>query len=241
MKRWYTMERLDKILISLGTGSRKEVHKIIHSKRVSVDGEIITKPDFKLDAENSAVTLDGQVLNIKKHIYIMLNKPAGFVSATEDKLNRTVLELVPENLWRNGLFPAGRLDKDTEGLMIITNDGDFAHKMLSPKNHVFKTYLAKLDKTPSGDDVKAFEKGIILDDGTSLLPSVLEVVSERKARVKIREGKFHQVKKMFAARGMKVLYLKREKIGGLSLDSKLPKGGCRELTNTEKESVFVVK
>ncbi|MCR5653382.1 MAG: 16S rRNA pseudouridine(516) synthase [Ruminococcus sp.] len=235
------MERLDKILVSQGVGSRKEVQKIIRSKRVSVDSKLVTKPEFKLDAELSEVTLDGQTLNTKKHIYIMLNKPSGFVSATEDNLSRTVIELVPDELYRRGLFPAGRLDKDTEGLMIITDDGDFAHRLTSPKNHVWKTYLAELDKTPTDEDVKAFEKGIILEDGTSLLPAELEIVSDKTARVRIREGKFHQVKKMFAARSMRVMYLRREKIGGLVLDSNLTKGSCRELTNTEKEAIFVVK
>ncbi len=235
------MERLDKILVSQGKGSRKEVHKLIRSGRVRVDGEVIVKPDFRLDDEKSEITLDGQALNIKKHIYIMLNKPAGYVSATEDNLNRTVLELVPERLRRKGLFPAGRLDKDTEGLMIITDDGDFAHRLLSPKSHVFKTYAAELDRTPSRDDIEAFEKGITLEDGTELLPAELEIIGEKTARVKIREGKFHQVKKMFAARSIKVLYLRREKIGGLSLDSNLPKGSCRELTITDKQAIFVVK
>ena len=158
------MERLDKILVSQGVGSRKEVQKIIRSKRVSVDSKLVTKPEFKLDAQLSEVTLDGHTLNTKKHIYIMLNKPSGFVSATEDNLSRTVIELVPDELYRRGLFPAGRLDKDTEGLMIITDDGDFAHRLTSPKNHVWKTYLAELDKTPTDEDVKAFEKGIILED-----------------------------------------------------------------------------
>ncbi|MBR1731922.1 MAG: 16S rRNA pseudouridine(516) synthase, partial [Ruminococcus sp.] len=127
------------------------------------------------------------------------------------------------------------------GLMIITDDGDFAHKILSPKNHVYKTYLAELDNTPTDEDIRSFREGITLADGTKLLPAELEIVSEKLARVRIREGKFHQVKKMFAARSLKVLYLKREKIGGLALDSNLPKGSCRELTNTEKEAIFLVK
>lgn len=235
------MERLDKILVSQGIGSRKEVQKLIRAGRLTVDGESVTKPDFKLDTELSQLSLDGQTLNIKKHVYIMLNKPSGFVSATEDKLSRTVLELVPEEFSRSGLFPAGRLDKDTEGLMIITNDGDFAHKILSPKNHVYKTYYAELSKTPSKEDIKSFEEGIVLIDNTRLLPAELEVVGEKKARVRICEGKFHQVKKMFASRLIDVLYLKREKIGGLELDSNLPKGSCRELTNNEKDSIFLVK
>lgn len=235
------MERLDKVLVSQGIGSRKEVQKLIRSKRVSADGTVITKPDFKLDAGRCVIAVDGQAVNVKKHVYIMLNKPSGYVSATEDNLSKTVLELVPDDLYRRGLFPAGRLDKDTEGLMIITDDGDFAHRLLSPKNHIFKTYYAELDQTPSDEDKKAFENGLVLEDGTSLLPAELEVVADKKARVKICEGKFHQVKKMFAARGMRVNYLKREKIGGLRLDGNLSKGSCRELTNMEKETVFVVK
>lgn len=235
------MERLDKILVTEGLGSRKEVHKIILSKRVRIDGVVITKPDYKVDSERCEIMLDGQVLNVKKHVYIMLNKPAGYVSSTEDNLNRTVMELVPKELYRKGLFPAGRLDKDTEGLMIITDDGDFAHKLTSPKNHVFKTYYAELDKTPTQEDIDSFESGMILEDGTRLLPAKLAVLGKNKARVFICEGKFHQVKKMFAARGMRVQYLKREKIGGLELDSDLPKGSCRELTKSDKDVIFLVK
>ena len=235
------MERLDKILVSQGIGSRKEVHRIILSKRVRIDGVVITKPDYKIDSERCEITLDGQVLNVKQHVYIMLNKPAGYVSATEDNLNRTVMELVPKELYRKGLFPAGRLDKDTEGLMIITDDGDFAHKLTSPRNHVFKTYYAELDKTPNRENINSFEEGMVLEDGTALMPAKLAVLSDKKARVVIGEGKFHQVKKMFAARGIKVLYLKREKIGGLELDSDLPKGSCRELSKSDKDVIFIGK
>lgn len=235
------MERLDKILVSQGIGSRKEVQKAIHSKRVRIDGVAITKPDYKIDPERCEITVDGQVLNVKQHVYIMLNKPAGYVSATEDNLNRTVLELVPKELYRKGLFPAGRLDKDTEGLMIITDDGEFAHRLMSPKHHVFKTYYAELDKTPTQDDINCFESGMVLEDGTALMPAKLAVLADKKARVVIGEGKFHQVKKMFAARGIKVLYLKREKIGGLELDSDLPKGSCRELSKSDKDVIFIGK
>lgn len=235
------MERLDKILVSQGIGSRKEVQKIIRSKRVGVNGEIITKPDFKIDAETSEITLDGQALSVKEHIYIMLNKPAGFVSATEDNLSPTVMELIPDELYRKDLFPAGRLDKDTEGLMIITDDGDFAHRLLSPKSHVYKTYYAELDEVPGQSAVKRFREGITLGDGTSFMPAELELLGGKKARVKIREGKFHQVKKMFAACSLRVLYLKREKIGELELDGNLPKGSCRELSKNDKAAIFVVK
>ena len=235
------MERLDKILVSQGIGSRKEVQKLIRSKRVGVNGEIITKPDFKLDAETSEITLDGKALSVKEHLYIMLNKPAGYVSATEDNLSPTVMELIPDELYRKDLFPAGRLDKDTEGLMIITDDGDFAHRLMSPKNHVYKTYYAELDEAPDQSTVRRFKQGITLSDGTSFLPAELELLGGKKARVKIREGKFHQVKKMFAACSLRVLYLKREKIGELELDGNLPKGSCRELSKNDKAAIFVVK
>ncbi len=235
------MERLDKILVSQGVGSRKEVQKLIRSKRVTLNGEVVTKPETKLDAESSEIAVDGQALNVKKYIYLMLNKPQGYVSATEDNLHKTVLELVPEDFKRKGLFPAGRLDKDTEGLMIITDDGDFAHRILSPKNHVWKTYYAELDGEPDESVVSAFERGITLDDGTKLLPAKLDLLGNNRVRVKITEGKFHQVKKMFASCGFKVIFLKRESVGGLSLDGNLPKGSCRELTNSEIAAVFLVK
>ena len=143
--RLFDMERLDKILVSQGIGSRKEVRELIKNGEVCVNGEIIRKADFKADAENSSITVKGQAVNYSKHIYIMLNKPSGVVSATNDNHDKTVIDILPEEYKRKGLFPAGRLDKDTEGLLIITDDGDFAHKMLSPKNHVEKKYIAKLD------------------------------------------------------------------------------------------------
>lgn len=235
------MERLDKILVSQGIGSRKEVQKLIRSKRVTADGEVVTKPELKLDAEACSITVDGQALNVKKHIYLMLNKPQGYVSATEDNLHKTVLELVPKEFYRKGLFPAGRLDKDTEGLMIITDDGDFAHKILSPKNHVWKTYYAELDGEPDESAVERFEQGIVLDDGTKLMPAKMILLGNRRVRVKIMEGKYHQVKKMLASCGLKVTFLKRESVGGLNLDGNLPKGNCRELTNTDIDAIFLVK
>lgn len=189
------MERLDKILVSQGIGSRREVQKLIKKKAVVVDGAVIVKPEFKIDPENCEITVNGQALDFKKHIYIMMNKPAGVLSATEDSSQKTVLDLLPDELKRKGLFPVGRLDKDTEGLLIISDDGEFAHKLLSPKNHIYKRYYVELDGDLSEDMIKNFKNGIKLKDGTEFLPAKLEIADKRKAYVEICEGKFHQVKK----------------------------------------------
>ena len=235
------MERLDKILVSQGAGSRKEVQKLIRSKSVRVNGETVLKPELKLEPESAVIEVNGRTLSFKKHLYLMLNKPAGYVSATEDNLSPTVLELIPDEYKRSGLFPAGRLDKDSEGLLIITDDGEFAHRMLSPRSDIVKRYYVRLSATPSEEDKKAFEDGIVFKDGTKCLPAGLEISGEKEAYVEIREGKFHQVKKMFLTRGINVNYLQRISIGSLKLDGNLPKGSCRELTNTEKDAIFIVK
>ena len=171
----------------------------------------------------------------------MMNKPQGVVSATEDNRDKTVIDLVPDEFYRKGLFPAGRLDKDTEGLLLITDDGDFAHRMLSPKSGIYKRYYAEVDGEITGDTVKAFEKGIVFADGTKCLPGKLEIKGKNSGFVEICEGKFHQVKKMFLVCGLNVTYLKRISIGNLKLDSKLPIGKCRELEKTEQAAIFVVK
>ena len=171
-----------------------------------------------------------------------MNKPAGVVSATTDNHDKTVIDILPKEYQRKGLFPAGRLDKDTEGLLIITDDGDFAHKMLSPKKHVEKTYIAKLDKPINDETVKSFEKGIIFADGTKCMPAKLESVPDSDnmtAKVTICEGKFHQVKKMFLCCGINVVHLQRISIGNLYLDSKLPIGSCKLLTILDKELIFI--
>ena len=160
------MDRLDKILVSQGVGSRREVQKRIKSGEVTVNGEIIRRPETKADAENDEIAVLGKVLNYSEHIYIMMNKPAGVVSATSDNHDKTVIDILPDEYRRRGLFPAGRLDKDTEGLLIITDDGDFAHKMLSPKNHVDKQYIAQLDGEITEDTIQKFEQGIVFADGT---------------------------------------------------------------------------
>ena len=233
------MERLDKILVSQGIGSRKEVQKLIRSKSVTVNSELVTKPETKLDPDEAEICVKGRRLSFKKYIYLMLHKPSGYVSATEDNLSATVMELVPKEFMRRGLAPAGRLDKDTEGLLILTDDGDFAHRLISPKSKVYKRYYAELDFGITEDDVRKFREGIELDNGEKCLSARLEKAGETSAFAEICEGKFHQIKKMFAACSKKVLYLKRVSIGGLKLDGNLPKGECRELTKTEKDALFI--
>lgn len=235
------MERIDKILASQGLGSRRDVHKLIKQKAVTVDGETVLKPELKIDAEKSEICLNGKKFVVKKYIYIMMNKPAGVISASNDEREKTVIDILPPELRRKNLFPAGRLDKDTEGLTIITDDGEFAHKILSPKNHIYKRYYAELDGELSETMIAGFKDGVVLNDGTKCLPSTLEIKDKHCAYVEICEGKFHQVKKMFAVYGLKVKYLKRLRIGGLELDGNLHIGESRELTNLEKRSIFIGK
>lgn len=236
------MDRLDKILVSQSVGSRKEVQKLIKSGAVSVNGEICKKIDFKADTENDEITVNGQALNYQKYVYIMMNKPAGVVSATTDNHDRTVIDILPPEFKRKGLFPAGRLDKDTEGLLIITDDGDFAHRMLSPKKHVYKKYVAKVDADITEETIKRFEEGIVFADGTKCMPAKLELEknSDKKTGiVTICEGKFHQVKKMFIYCGINVVHLQRISIGNLYLDGKLPIGCCKMMSNLDKELIFI--
>lgn len=234
------MERLDKILVSQGVGSRKEVQRLIRSGEVEVNGEICRKPDTKLDAERDNITVSGQVLNYSKNIYIMMNKPSGVVSATEDNHDKTVIDILPAEYRRKGLFPAGRLDKDTEGLLIITDDGDFAHRMLSPSKHVEKQYIAELDGEISDETIASFEAGIEFADGTKCRPAKLRIHNDNKkiGIVTICEGKFHQVKKMFSVCGLKVVHLERISIGGLYLDSNLHRGKCKLLTDLDIKHIF---
>lgn len=236
------MERLDKILVSQGIAGRKEARELIKKGEVRVNGEIVKKPEYKVQPEDCSITVKGQNLSYSKNIYIMLNKPAGVVSATKDNVDRTVIDILPEEYKRKGLFPAGRLDKDTEGLLIITDDGDFAHKILSPKKHVEKKYIAQLDKEINADVINKFENGIIFADGTKCMPAKLEIIPDtqnKKGLVTICEGKFHQVKKMFISCGLNVVHLKRISIGNLYLDSKLPIGCCKLMSKLDIESIFI--
>ena len=234
------MERLDKIIASQGKYSRSEVKKLVRAGLVTLNGEKVKSADIKVNAEKDTVTVDGENICYKKHIYIMLNKPQGVVSATDDPVHKTVIDLVPPALFRQGLFPAGRLDGDTTGFVLITDDGDFAHRILSPKNHIMKTYHATLDHSLTDEDIKSFTEGIELRDGTLCLEAQVKMLSEKPpvAEVKIHEGKYHQVKRMFAALGNKVIALRRVKMGGLYLDEGLREGECREITADELEAIM---
>ena len=229
------MDRIDKIIASQGQYSRSEVKKLVKSSRVTLDGRVLKSSDEKADPDVNVIAIDGKAIGYKKHLYIMLNKPQGVVSATDDRDHETVIDLVPKELRRDGLFPAGRLDGDTVGFVLITDDGDFAHEILSPKNHIMKTYHATLQRELTQEDIDAFRNGIELRDGTLCLEAEVTPVDSDvpMAQVKICEGKYHQVKRMFAALGNKVLYLKRVKMGELSLDESLEEGQCREITPEE--------
>lgn len=230
------MERLDKILASQGTLSRRDVKDLIKKGLVTVNGKVVKDSSQKIDENSDVVTVNGDEVILKKHIYIMMNKPQGVISASDGKDEKTVVDLVPDALFRKGLFPAGRLDKDTTGFVLITDDGDFAHKILSPKNHIFKTYIAGLEHDLTDNDVKMLENGITLGDGTVLKEAKVEIIQTGDTpfvKIMICEGKYHQVKRMFAAAGNKVVSLHRSKMGNLELDSTLKPGECREITPEE--------
>ena len=234
------MERLDKIIASQGKYSRSEVKKLVKSGRITLDGAVVKSADIKVD-EAAAIAIDGAAFNYKKYLYIMLNKPEGVISATEDRTQKTVLDLVPKELYRSGLFPAGRLDGDTTGFVLITDDGDFAHRILSPKNHIMKTYHATLRDPLSAEDIVRFKEGLTLGDGTECMEAHVRVLEEGErnvAEIKICEGKYHQVKRMFASIGNKVVALRRVKMGGLDLDPTLSEGECREITAEELEMML---
>ncbi len=231
-------ERLDKFISSQTALSRRDAGKAIRDKHVSVNGAPCRAVDTKIDTDADAVTLDGRPLTYRRYVYYMLYKPEGVVSATEDRTEKTVLELLPAAYRRDGIFPAGRLDKDTTGLLILTDDGDYAHRMLSPKKHVEKTYVATLDREPDASITDAFRKGITLSDGAVCKPGQAVCLGGCRAEVTISEGKYHQVKRMFAALGYKVTALERVRIGGLFLDRSLKKGDIRPLTEEEAALVF---
>lgn len=236
------MIRMDKYLADMGIGTRQEVKKYMKQGRVTVDGELVKKPETKVDIEKSKVCFDGREVLYEQYEYYMLHKPAGVISATEDNRCETVIDLI-ESKKRKDLFPVGRLDKDTEGLLLITNDGALAHRLLSPKKHVDKCYFARIQGRVTQEDVEAFSKGVNI--GTSqeeewTMPGKLvieksDAISE--IRLTIQEGKFHQVKRMFEAVGKEVIYLKRESMGTLVLDETLKPGEYRKLTEEELKSL----
>ena len=233
------MMRLDKYLAERTGMTRSESRKAITKGRVMVAGRVCRKADTQLDETAAQIALDGAPLagEYKKYVYIMLNKPAGVLTATRDPRKPTVVDALPEDWKRRGLFPVGRLDKDTTGLLLLTDDGTFAHKVISPKSHVSKLYEAVVDGTPCEADFAAFREGIVLRDGTQCLPAELIDLGGGRVQVEVFEGKYHQVKRMLGSRQMSVLQLKRLRIGGLWLDGSLAEGEYRRLTPEEIEKI----
>ena len=253
------MMRLDKYLCETGFGTRSQVKDLLKKGQVMVNGEVVKKPELKINETTDQILCQGKKASYQKNIYLMLHKPAGVVSATEDNREKTVLDLVRPEDRKNGLFPVGRLDKDTEGLLLITDDGALAHELLSPKKHVDKTYYAVTDGCMTKEDVQCFADGLEIGEKNSTMPAKLKILSTRKVeeteleqypsgwsseiQLTIKEGKFHQVKRMTEAVGKKVVYLKRISMGVLTLPDDLKKGECRQLTAEEekrlKESVVI--
>ncbi len=228
--------RIDKLLSNIGCGSRADIKKYCKQGIITVNGKTVNNPGLQVDSENDEVIFNGEKVNYREFIYIMLNKPDGYISATFDKRDPIVLDLIDSNYLVFEPFPVGRLDKDTEGLLVLTNDGQLAHRILSPKKHVPKTYYARIEGKVTEEDVCAFEKGVTLDDGYETMPSQLKIIKsdeESKIELTIHEGKFHQVKRMFESVGKKVVYLKRISMGKLELDESLQLGEYRELTEEE--------
>ncbi|WP_138203830.1 pseudouridine synthase [Haloimpatiens lingqiaonensis] len=233
------MERLDKILSNLGYGTRKEIKSLIKNGFVVIDGIAAKDNAMKIDPEKSKISVNGEEILYRKYIYLMMNKPDGVVSATFDKYDETVIDLLHPEYQIFNPFPVGRLDKDTVGLLILTNDGELNHKLISPKYHVDKKYYAEINKPLDEKDVEAFKKGIVIDDGYKCMPAKLEIINSSEdgaeCHVTIQEGKFHQVKRMFEARDKKVVFLKRISFGSLTLDKNLSEGDYRELSEEEIE------
>ena len=229
------MMRLDKYLSNMGKGTRSEIKKLIRQGAVTVDGVPAKSPEMKIDEERQTVCLHGVSVAYEAHAYYMLYKPAGYVSASRDPREKTVVDLL-SGVKKDGLFPAGRLDKDTEGLLLITDDGELAHNLLSPRKHVDKVYEAVIDGVVDEDDIKRFKEGIDIGDEKPALPAelvILEAGIPSRIRLTIREGRFHQVKRMFQAVGKPVMYLKRISLGSLILDESLSPGEYRKLTKEE--------
>ena len=228
--------RVDKLLSNVGVASRAELKKYCKQGLISVNGKVINNPGVQVDSESDDIRFNGEKIVYREFVYIMLNKPDGYISATFDKYDPIVLDLIDQSYLVFEPFPVGRLDKDTEGLLVLTNDGQLAHRVLSPKKHVPKTYYAKIQGKVTEEDILAFEKGVILDDGYETMPSQLKILKSddmSEIELTIHEGKFHQVKRMFESVGKKVVYLKRLSMGKLMLDENLGLGEYRELTDEE--------
>lgn len=225
--------RLDKFLCDSGYGTRSQVKQLIKAGQVFVNGALCRQAEFKIDEKSDTVSVDGKECSYQKFVYYMLHKPADCVCAVKDNVSRTVMEYLAEEDLRKDLFPVGRLDKDTEGLLLITNDGALSHKLLSPKKHVPKTYYLKIKKELSDEDIKALETGVDIGDEKKTLPATVTRLTKKELRLTISEGRFHQVKRMLLALGNEVIYLKRISMGSLYLDENLKPGEYRALTGEE--------
>lgn len=229
------------MLSNMGYGSRKEVKKVLKNGSVRINEKVIKDGSYKVDPDQSDVTVLGELVEYKPYVYLMLNKPQGVISATEDNHHKTVIDLLDESYLLYDPFPVGRLDKDTEGMLLLTNDGKFSHSLMSPKKHVKKTYYAKVKGTVTEEDIGLFKNGVTLEDGYVTKPADLTIITageQSEIELTITEGKFHQVKRMFEAVDKKVTFLKRISIGGLKLDPSLEKGMVRELTEEDKLALF---
>ena len=229
--------RLDKCLADCGLGTRSEVKSLLKAKRITVNGKVVTNGKVQVNPETDVILFDGEKIQYEEFVYIMMNKPKGVVSATEDNLHKTVLDLIDPLYFKKGVFPVGRLDIDTHGLLLLTNDGELAHRLLSPKKHVTKIYQARVEGVMTLEDAAAFERGIVLSDGTECMPARLDILSttqdESVVQIHIKEGKFHQVKRMVKACGKNVVDLQRLSMGTLKLDERLALGESRPLTEEE--------
>lgn len=230
------MERIDKIISTQTKYSRKDIKILIKNKRVTINDNIVNKTDIKVNPELDIIKIDNEEIKIKKNIYLILNKPKGYISATTDRTMQTVLDLVPDEYSHRCVFPAGRLDKDTTGLMILTDDGNFAHNILSPKKHVKKRYAVTIDTPVTNEMVDGFKNGVILNDG-ECKEALLEITGTNTAVVTLTEGRYHQIKRMFGCFGAKVIELERISMGSLTLPSDLKRGECRELTEEELKKI----
>lgn len=231
-------QRLDKVLSNFGFGTRREIRQLVKDGAVKVGGVVAKDGGMHIEPSSEEIEVNGKILVYREFIYIIMNKPAGVISATYDNKLKTVIDILPDKFKCFDLFPAGRLDIDTEGLLLLTNDGQLAHDMLSPKKHVPKRYYALVDGNVDEEDIRHFKEGVVLDDGYRTMPAELYIIkSGQRSEIELvlHEGKFHQVKRMFEAVGKKVTYLKRVAMGGLDLDESLEPGDCRELSPDEAE------
>jgi len=234
--------RLDKCLADCGLGTRSEVKSLLKAKRITVNGKVVTNGKVQVNPETDVILFDGEKIQYEEFVYIMMNKPKGVVSATEDNLHKTVLDLIDPLYFKKGVFPVGRLDIDTHGLLLLTNDGELAHRLLSPKKHVTKIYQARVDGVMTLEDAATFERGIVLSDGTECMPAQLDILrtsqDESVVQIHIKEGKFHQVKRMVKACGKTIVDLQRLTMGTLKLDARLALGESRPLTEEELQSLM---